>query len=333
MNSLPQRSSRRIGAFTRAFTLVELLVVIGIIAILISILIPAVGAVRKQARVAQTQQLISRLQNSVERYFQDFNAYPGPLSNNEVINGTVFPSVTKAGTAVGITMSENFVLGVLGGLNNSTPAAAPTLDYKLNSSFGGNGPLELGARTSQHPPYFDPGNGEVTRNDPVLGGQFHDSRGRNANDTNIPEILDHFSDEPMPILYYRARVGAHGIISDGVITEPSGGVANYQYDTRQNIGYTGSQIGLATGRFPSHGLTVAEGPLNTPANSTTMNGKVNGDLQPNNGLPFFVSSVDDASQPNYTGTPRVKDGYILISAGPNHVYGSKENIVNFGSFK
>src|SRR5437016_4168683 len=68
----------------RGFTLVELLVVIGIIAILIGILIPVVGHVRITGHVADSKNFISQLQGAVERYHTDFGAYPGPVSNNDV---------------------------------------------------------------------------------------------------------------------------------------------------------------------------------------------------------------------------------------------------------
>src|SRR5512133_3397557 len=74
------------GSASRGFTLVELLVVIGIIVILIGLLIPAVGYVRTAARVSSTQSLLVQLQGACEQYYQDFRAYPGPLYNDQTYN-------------------------------------------------------------------------------------------------------------------------------------------------------------------------------------------------------------------------------------------------------
>src|SRR5687768_2285234 len=74
----------------RAFTLVELLVVIGIIGILISILLPVVGNVRKQAAAAQCASNMRQIATGWLMYTQAHNgnsppgrpvAFPLPSTN------------------------------------------------------------------------------------------------------------------------------------------------------------------------------------------------------------------------------------------------------------
>jgi prepilin-type N-terminal cleavage/methylation domain-containing protein/prepilin-type processing-associated H-X9-DG protein len=59
----------------RAFTLVELLVVIAIIALLMSILMPALGRVRKQAKLVICQSNLKQLSNACEMYAGDNDGY------------------------------------------------------------------------------------------------------------------------------------------------------------------------------------------------------------------------------------------------------------------
>ncbi len=59
----------------RAFTLVELLVVIAIIALLMSILMPALGRVRKQAKFVICQSNLKQLGNACEMYAGDNDGY------------------------------------------------------------------------------------------------------------------------------------------------------------------------------------------------------------------------------------------------------------------
>ncbi|MEA3211036.1 MAG: ral secretion pathway protein [Chthoniobacter sp.] len=60
----------------RAFTLVELLTVIAIIAILMGLLFPAIGVVKEQARKVQAKTDVTNIVASVKQYYTEYGKYP-----------------------------------------------------------------------------------------------------------------------------------------------------------------------------------------------------------------------------------------------------------------
>jgi prepilin-type N-terminal cleavage/methylation domain-containing protein len=67
----PHRFSAR-----RAFTLIEMLVVIGIIGILASLAVPAATGVMKKAKKVKTQAALKDIQLGIKNYQQEYNRYP-----------------------------------------------------------------------------------------------------------------------------------------------------------------------------------------------------------------------------------------------------------------
>lgn len=334
------------------FTLVELLVAIAIIGVLVTLLIPTVGRIRRAAQVADTQALIAKLQNAIERYNQDFGAYPGPLPDSFVgsrgpsavlrVAGTASPPITQttpASVTVGvptnpnvqqftsITGAENLVLGLLGGLVYNPSPVNPGVEF--DPARVGKGPLSL------NPANLRPATAYIEATN-LSPGLYVYNDVYPANDSIIPEFVDRFPDA-MPILYFRARRGATGIAGYG----PAGTATNAQYDLAHNIGYTSALIGLPgtlganQRRGPTGGASATDGRnaaiLRThglrdvvePPGTTVWDRS-----SPNYRYPFDLSLY--ASDPSNRLSPRARDTYLLISAGPDRIYGTADDITSFG---
>jgi prepilin-type N-terminal cleavage/methylation domain-containing protein len=315
------------------FTLVELLVVIGIIAVLAAVLVPVISKVRVAAQDADSRNFINNLQAAVERYYNDFRAYPGPLPSAWIGPGSyptaaaaVPTNVTTSATA-GVTGAENLYLGLVGGLRVATGQVI------FDSTICGQGPNNLNpASPRRTPAYVDNVN--------VSGGKFLPQGAADATfgsgDTEIPEFLDRYA-EPLPILYLRANVGAssanNSATDNPIVTATR--TAGAQYSLLDIVGYTGSGTGstfrtggardidrseyspaLSAGQQPYHGLFQ----VGTPASAYSL-----GTNYPYDAYGYFRNSKLS------TPTARAKDGYILISAGKDRVYGTRDDITSFGA--
>lgn len=77
---------------TSGFTLVELLTVIAIIAVLMGLLFPTIGAVKESARKAQAKNDVTQLATAVRAYYTEYGRYPTDgTSDTEIDMTTLIP--------------------------------------------------------------------------------------------------------------------------------------------------------------------------------------------------------------------------------------------------
>jgi len=341
-------SDRRVLRRRSGFTLIELLVVIGIIVILIAILLPVVSSVRKSANVAATKSQMSAIASACQAYYGDYHAYPGPFSENQIdangpwTLGTNGPPLMGPATT-NITSTENLVLGLSGALNVNFNTSPVTFNY--TASLIGSGPQVLNTLISaqkQTTAYYTPTPAELAPSDGAGGYLAYGSA-----DSVIPEYYDHIPGNIVgvpginssmqfgPILYMRARVGATGLVNEPnengnfsptgtalIYAAPGTPAIGFQYNFNQLAPYGFTQVpNLSPPANPGDANDFVA-PVNNPsANPPTYN-------PPQGTTVVYDSYTVYFANPSLGGQPKSKDGFILISAGPDRQFGTKDDIIS-----
>jgi len=272
------------------FTMTELILVITIIVVLLGLLLPVIGKVRAAGQRTRSEAVIRNIANAIGAYQMQFRAYPGVYANVDV---------ARAGGAGTVTSSENLLLSLVGGMvSTSNPGVTPSV-VVYQTNLLGTGPRNLlNNQGKQFPPFIE-GAAWTDASTSGTGGHFKDGSDSLATDTDIPEFLDGYQANPLPVLYLRANIGKTGIASADLTT---------QYDASELYPYT-QHLGSGS----SHGLRnlgLDTDPLLSNA--------------PNDAIPYLRSTTIPSG-------PRTPDSFILIGAGPDRLYGTADDITSFGS--
>jgi prepilin-type N-terminal cleavage/methylation domain-containing protein len=113
-----------------AFTLIELLIVIAVIAILAAFTVPIVGSLKRQAYINKTKAEMAQIETAIERYKAAYGIYPPSNPNNLLVNQLYYELVGTTNTSTA-TISGSFDT-----LDGRSQIAAG----QVHTAFGGGTP-------------------------------------------------------------------------------------------------------------------------------------------------------------------------------------------------
>lgn len=280
----------------KAFTLVELLVVISIIALLVSILMPALGKIRTQAKVAGLKATFHSITMGMEQFKNDHGSYP--KSEPWGYSLTIDQNPPDAGHEdIGAHRLAETMFGIdLVGYSADIHPTAGIPSYMIDT---GNGePLGWDGFITRYGPYVPVENFNIgsMRNDVVLPESPAVTPDDRVWENVNPVILDDFSPKKQrPILYFKANKretfihNIYNIDDNWEILEPFGisttnNYTSYDYTTLKS--------------FPNFIWDKKTGVGATPLQSPS-------------------------------ARPYNRDSFILWSAGPDGEYGTDDDVTNF----
>ena len=329
-----------------AFTLVELLVVIVIIAILIGLLVPAVAKVRRMGHETACQAVIGSIGTGLETYkaseklggtyppsVSDYLAGSQPWNywqvNSPYMTGTTYIPMTGAGLLVW-ALSGADLLGTPGfqayggapswgqssGLNYVSANPATSDAYALDP---GRQPVH-----TRYGPFVEQSKLKVTRNEATGGPPSfivpaeREALGNSARQRAYPLYLDAFG---YPVLYWRAdpagRQMADKARQDNGTQTGTRGIYHWEDNAALVDSQNNSPDVLTLNKSRElhvlqwYDYTAAPG---GPSNDLTAPG-----------FPTYIR--DRAVKARYQ--PQRADSYLLVSPGYDGLYGTADDITNF----
>ena len=338
-----------------AFTLIELLTVVGIIGLLVGILLPSLSAARTQARKAKVMAQLDATRKALEAFSNDVGDYPESAKIPDPIDVTNDPlgrTVDHPGDDTTLYGAQALVRALDGADLKGYVAAkrareydrslAPTEWYDVQSTnFSIQGYESPFPRESK---YFNEAHSiwrtAATLGEKTLGGTPPSNGSIDSDENNQYVMVDAWE---YPILYYKAN--PRGTFLCDNTTQGGAGADAFPiydpdnipfYNLLDNDVFTGS-MGASFGNGSTSnepgwrfGIEMHQirmlGNVENP-DDVSAGPLVNAEIT----MPFARYIHDHKSEQASVGSvkPVNPDTYLLISAGPDGIYGTNDDINNF----
>lgn len=301
----------------KAFTIVELLIVVTIIALLLGILLPSISMVRTKAKETAQKAQLATIGMALETFKQDYGDYP---PSTLTTRSSYYCGAQK--------LVEALVGWDLMGFNPNSAWYADGMDSAGSSVvYDSTSTPNLQARKG---PYLELATASVFKLDKLFNTTSSfasDNRFVLCDVFKVRKTSDNDSSgKPIlagaPILYYKANTSSKVFDPNNTTVT----IANRIYN------YEDNKALVDLGKLTANGATGALHPLGYIVSSDYP--VFYNDKYTNSGLitPTYGASVGyGIRDPKITTNvwPYKPDSYILISAGPDGYYGTADDIHNY----
>lgn len=345
-----QRQRAHVG-----FTLVEALVVVAILAILVGILVPALNAVRKNAKVTSTRSTVQSISTAIETFKADQQvggALPPSWSpadgqgsgspkyfevRSPYVQGSNSTNIEVAGAGLLVwALAGADQLGTPG--FRTTRSASANWAWDTDAADGGQGKRGAYALDPQTKepfykrsgPYVDLTKVKLSRavqtgnttefiveEELAARQEMGDGQADLKSRRKYPMFLDAFG---FPILYWRADPAGQ-VICDEEMTAPYAGNDRGIYHYRNNR----ELIGNGANSLVLRPYDATKNP--NPHYKLKGPGGNDPQFDPNN-LSGFALYIQN-KEVKVKAAPQRPDTYLLVSPGEDGIYGTADDITNF----
>ncbi|MDO8304039.1 MAG: hypothetical protein Q7T18_12450 [Sedimentisphaerales bacterium] len=328
----------------RAFTIVELLTVMGVIALLIGLLVPALNMVRKQAKDTKQRAQFNSIKAGLEMFRTDNGDYPESTAMGAA--GTTHNLAVAEVTTGAQHLAEALLGRDLQGFDTLSTGNASVDDagadaqkiYANTVSRGSSTTEVTDSLARRKGPYLDlEGVGAFSINQlypsSYATGNVYGvaNTATPASDKPSPFITDVFADRTVtvtytsagvttsvnlkagtPVLYYRANATNKDLRKT---TPPATGYTDRTYN------YYDNKAIMDMGKMMTQ---------STPPVTTTTDPGFHPLADITNNYLKFYEAITNHQIPNDEGVAYRADTYILMSAGRDGLFGTADDIYNFG---